>query len=139
MTPIEKTRLVKGARTALRAQSLVMLIEEQGMHPERARIKLGVSERTSKRYRAAWGTWSANLWVGRGERPVQLHHVTATIAGGRIARSHKRIVPLAPRYHQHDHGKQSVERLGHARFFLVHGIDLLAEADRLWKETCNAG
>jgi hypothetical protein len=72
-----------------------------------------------------------------GERPVQLHHVTATIAGGRIARSHKRIVPLAPRYHQHDHGKQSVERLGHARFFLVHGIDLLAEADRLWKETCN--
>jgi hypothetical protein len=68
MSPIEKTRLVKGARTALRAQSLVMLIEEQGMHPERARIKLGVSERTSRRYRGEWGTWSANLWVGRGDR-----------------------------------------------------------------------
>jgi hypothetical protein len=60
--------IVVSARAALRAQHLVMMIEEQGMHPERARIKLGISERTSSAYRARWGTWSSNLWKGRGSR-----------------------------------------------------------------------
>ena len=60
--------IVMATRAALKAQHLVMLIEEQGLHPERARIKVGVSERTAKRYRAAWGSWSRNLWVGRGKR-----------------------------------------------------------------------
>lgn len=60
--------IVMSTRAALKGQHLVMLIEEQGLHPERARIKLGVSERTSRRYRAAWGERCANLWVGRGNR-----------------------------------------------------------------------
>lgn len=71
--------------------------------------------------------------------PATLHHVSSTIEGGRIARSHQRVVPLAPRYHLIQHGpKESVEAVGHRGFYLMHGIDLLAEADRLWKETCNA-
>lgn len=69
-------------------------------------------------------------------KPATLHHVTASIHGGRIARSHKRVVPLAPEYHLIQHGpKSSVEALGHAGFFAAYGIDLLAEADRLWEES----
>lgn len=66
--------------------------------------------------------------------PATIHHVTAPITGGRVARSEQRIVPLCRAHHQHDYGKLSVERLGHAGFFRVHGIDLLAEAERLWRE-----
>lgn len=69
-------------------------------------------------------------------KPATLHHVSATIEGGRIARSHKRVVPLAPEYHLIQHGpKTSVEALGHRGFWLTYGTDLLAEADRLWRET----
>lgn len=69
-------------------------------------------------------------------KPATLHHVTASIHGGRIARSHKRVVPLAPEYHQIQFGPQtSVEALGHGGFFATYGIDLLAEADRLWAES----
>lgn len=70
-----------------------------------------------------------------GKRPVTVHHVTASIHGGRLARSHKRIVPLAPQYHMIQFGpRTSVEALGHAGFFATYGIDLLAAADRLWEE-----
>jgi hypothetical protein len=69
-------------------------------------------------------------------KPATLHHVSATIHGGRIARSHKRVVPLAPEYHLIQHGpKTSVEALGHGGFFTTYGIDLLAVADRLWAES----
>jgi hypothetical protein len=69
-------------------------------------------------------------------KAATIHHVTATIHGGRISRSHKRIVPLAPEYHLIQHGpKSSVEALGHAKFYAAYGIDLLAEADRLWAES----
>jgi hypothetical protein len=56
-----KGNIVVSARAARRAQELVLLIEERGLHPERARICLGVSERTSRRYRAAWGEKSRDL------------------------------------------------------------------------------
>lgn len=72
-----------------------------------------------------------------GKSPT-IHHVTASIHGGRIARTHTRIVPLCPAHHQHDHGPQSVERLGHGGFYQAWGIDLLEAADRLWKESCEA-
>lgn len=63
-----------------------------------------------------------------------IHHVTSD-GNQRIARSNKRIVPLCPSHHQIQHGpKGSVEALGHAGFTAVYGIDLLAEADRLWIE-----
>lgn len=68
-------------------------------------------------------------------RPATLHHVTASIHGGRISRSHKRVVPLAPEYHMIQHGpRTSVEALGHRGFYELYGIDLLAEAERLWND-----
>ena len=68
-----------------------------------------------------------------GKRPVQLHHVSAGPYGGRIARSHQRITPLCERHHQVQFGPtESVEALGHRGFALTYGIDLLAEADKLW-------
>jgi hypothetical protein len=71
----------------------------------------------------------------RAPAPSSIHHVTAPITGGRIARSHKRVVPLCYACHQHDGGPESVERLSHAGFYERHGVDLLAEADRLWLES----
>jgi len=76
--------------------------------------------------------------INCGARPVSIHHVTATIHGGRLRRSERRIVPLCPACHQHDFGKLSVERLGHGGFYRVHGVDLYAESDRLWKESFDA-
>lgn len=68
--------------------------------------------------------------------PSTVHHVTASIHGGRIARSHKRVVPLCPEHHQIQHGpRESVEALGHGGFYRRHGVDLLREADRLWEES----
>lgn len=67
-----------------------------------------------------------------GARPVQVHHVTASIHGGRLTRSNWRVTPLCPRHHQVQHGpRESVEALGHSGFWVFHGIDLLAEAERL--------
>lgn len=63
-----------------------------------------------------------------------VHHVTASIYGGRRSRSNFCVVPLCPAHHQHDHGPHSVERLGHSGFWVFHGIDLLAEANRLRRE-----
>jgi hypothetical protein len=63
-----------------------------------------------------------------------VHHVTSD-GNQRIARSHRRVVPLCPKHHMIQHGpRESVEALGHAGFTLTYGIDLLAEADRLWRE-----
>ena len=68
--------------------------------------------------------------------PATLHHVTARAdAPGRLTRSHKRVVPLCPRHHQIQHGpRESVEAVGHRGFYTMHGIDLLAEAERLWAQ-----
>lgn len=66
---------------------------------------------------------------------VTLHHVSSD-GFQRIARSHQRIVPLCERHHQIQHGpRESVEALGHAGFTATYGIDLLAEADRLWRDS----
>jgi len=74
--------------------------------------------------------------VACGAWPVQIHHVTAKIEGGRVARSHKRIVSLCPRHHQIQHGPlESVEALSHRGFWIHYGIDLLAKADDLWAES----
>ena len=68
-----------------------------------------------------------------GKWPVTLHHVTGYADRmGRAPRSHMRVVPLAARYHLIQHGpRESVEALGHQGFYRVHGIDLMAEAERL--------
>jgi hypothetical protein len=72
-----------------------------------------------------------------GKRPVTLHHVTGYADRmGRFTRSHRLVVPLAAEYHLIQHGPHtSVERLGHRGFFKKYGIDLLAEAERLWAES----
>jgi len=70
-------------------------------------------------------------------RPATVHHVTGYADRmGRIPRSHKLIVPLAPEYHLIQFGpKTSVEALGHRGFYRVHGVNLFAEAERLWSES----
>jgi hypothetical protein len=49
------------------------------------------------------------------------------------------VAPLCPKHHQavYDDASnpQSVERLNHRGFYRVHGIDLYAEAQRLWEES----
>jgi hypothetical protein len=63
-----------------------------------------------------------------------VHHVTSD-GYKRIERSHSRVVPLCPRHHMIQFGpRESVEALGHAGFKEVYGIDLLEEAERLWRE-----
>ena len=75
-----------------------------------------------------------------GRHPVTLHHVSASIHGGRIARSHSLVVPLAPEYHLIQHGPHfSVESLGHGGFYRTHGIDLLAVAEGLRAESLAMG
>lgn len=65
--------------------------------------------------------------------PATIHHVSASVHGGRITRSHQRVVPLCPRHHLIQFGPhESVEALGHRGFFAEYGIDLLALADMLW-------
>lgn len=75
-----------------------------------------------------------------GVQPVTVHHVTASVHGGRMARSHQRTVPLCPAHHLIQHGpRESVEALGHAGFCARYGIDLLAVADKLWSDRDSAG
>lgn len=66
-----------------------------------------------------------------------LHHVTGYADRmGRIARSDRCVVPLAPRFHLIQHGPcESVEALGHQGFFITYGLDLFAIGNRLWAET----
>ena len=72
--------------------------------------------------------------------PVTLHHPTASIHGGRLARSHSLVVPLAPEYHFTQWGPHySVESLGHGGFHAVWGIDLLEVAKALRTESLNLG
>ena len=65
-----------------------------------------------------------------------IHHVTASIHGGRLTRRHDRVVPLCPMHHQavfdpYANRPVSVENLGHFGFWKQHGIDLLRESERL--------
>lgn len=59
-----------------------------------------------------------------GRYGVTKHHPSAGREGGRFTRSHWMVVPLIQELHQHDHGYDSVERLGHGGFFEKHGVDL---------------
>lgn len=77
-------------------------------------------------------------------KPATVHHVTGYAdRPGRFIRSHRLVVPLAPEYHQKVRDPKasdplSVEGLSHRGFFRKYGIDLLAEAERLWLETQTA-
>jgi hypothetical protein len=69
--------------------------------------------------------------------PSTVHHVRHKITrSGTFARDDRRVVPLCPPHHLHDHGPDAVERLHEEGIFDKFGIDLWAEADRLWGESC---
>lgn len=56
-----KGNVVVATRAALKAQRLVMLIEEQGVGLREAETRLGIPRRTSSRYRSLWGRYSADM------------------------------------------------------------------------------
>ena len=70
-----------------------------------------------------------------------IHHVTGYADRiGRLPRREDRIVPLCPMHHQKvfdpsARNPVSVEGLNHRGFYDRHGIDLMAEAERLWTES----
>ncbi len=66
--------------------------------------------------------------IACGRRGVHVHHVTSD-GFKRIGRDHMRVVPLCPECHQH--GPQAIHKMNPAAFNEAHGIDLLAEAERL--------
>ncbi len=65
--------------------------------------------------------------------PVDVHHVVGYADRmGRAPKRHDRVVPLCKNHHDIQHGpKMSVHALGHRGFYQEHGIDLMAEAERL--------
>ncbi len=68
-----------------------------------------------------------------GTWPVDVHHVVGYADRmGRAPKRHDRVVPLCKDHHDIQHGpKMSVHALGHRGFYQEHGIDLMAEAERL--------
>lgn len=67
--------------------------------------------------------------------PSTIHHVSSD-RFKRIARSDRLVVPLCPQCHFVQWGpKTSIEAIGHGAFCERVGVDLLAEALRLWGDT----
>lgn len=70
-----------------------------------------------------------------GARPVEVHHVVGYAdKPGRLPKDHRRVVPLCFAHHSVQGGREAVHTLGHRGFYERHGIDLLAEAERLWND-----
>lgn len=69
-----------------------------------------------------------------GARPVDVHHVVGYADRmGRAPKRHDRVTPLCKVHHCVQHGpKEAVHALGHRGFYQTYGIDLMAEADRIW-------
>ena len=111
-----------------------------GWRPDHKRMKPKAGAKPDAAERAHMERVAQLPCLVSGKRPVTLHHVTGYAdRPGRIARSHKLIVPLAAEFHLIQQGpRESVEALGHRGFFERHGVDLYAEAQRLWRETCLA-
>ena len=63
-----------------------------------------------------------------GRHGVHVHHVTSD-GYKRLSKDHMRVVPLCPECHQH--GRFAIHNIHPAVFNTMHGIDLLAEAERL--------
>lgn len=68
-----------------------------------------------------------------GDWPVNVHHVVGYAdRAGRLTKRHDRVVPLCDRHHDVQFGpRESVHAIGHRGFYAMHGIDLMAEAERL--------
>lgn len=52
-----------------------------------------------------------------------------------ISKDHRLVVPLCPTDHQY--GRHAIHVIGHPAFEVMHGLDLMAEATRLWDESRN--
>lgn len=99
---------------------------------KRMKPKAGAAPTAEEKRFMGWVAECSCLACGR--RPVTIHHVTSD-GFKRIARSHKRIVPLCAMHHLIQHGPTiSVEALGHAGFRDRWGVDLLVEAESLWEK-----
>lgn len=92
------------------------------MRHETFPYKRAVTPTAEQRRYHAWIETQPCVVTGRYD--VTKHHVSAGRDGGRFSRSHWIVVPLVRELHQHDHGKESVERLNHGGFFEKHGVDL---------------
>jgi len=68
--------------------------------------------------------------------PVDVHHVIGYADRmGRAPKRHDRVAPLCKPHHDVQHGpKTSVHALSHKGFYEAYGIDLMAEAERLWND-----
>src|SRR5690349_19199570 len=69
--------------------------------------------------------------------PAEVHHVTGFADRmGRISPDDRFVIGLCPLHHrgvlEKMNAQVSVQALGHRGFFQEHGIDLLAEAEKLW-------
>lgn len=107
-----------------------------GWSPFHKRLKRKASDAPNAAERLHMSRVAGLPCLVSGRHPVTLHHPTASIHGGRVARSHSLVVPLAPEYHLIQHGPHtSVEALGHGGFHTHWGIDLMAEAEILKLES----
>jgi hypothetical protein len=69
-----------------------------------------------------------------GAWPVEVHHVVGYAdKAGRATKRDDRVVPLCDRHH--NGGPLAVHALSHRGFYREHGLDLMAEAVRLWEES----
>jgi hypothetical protein len=111
-----------------------------GYAPDHKRMKRKASDKPTAAEKLHMDRVAGLPCLASGKHPVTLHHVTSTVDGGRITRSHSLVVPLAPEYHLIQHGPHtSVEALGHGGFFEKWGIDLLEEARILRLESVYLG
>ena len=70
-------------------------------------------------------------------QPACIHHVNE-LGHGRVTRDDRNAVGLCAMHH--NMGNDSIHLLGsNARFFEVHGIDLIVEALRNWRTSVNEG
>lgn len=122
-TPLTRSTPIKRQRDTPRRKA-----------PERVPGKRGKKSKTAaeKRYHEFVASLPCLVC---GRHPVQVHHVTASIHGGRFSRSHWLVTPLCCEHHKIEFGPlNSVEALGHAGFFLAHGYDLEREGERIAAE-----
>jgi hypothetical protein len=69
-----------------------------------------------------------------GNGPVEVHHCVGYADRiGRAPKRHDRVVPLCVFCHRLG-GRQAVHGGSHRSFYAEWGVDLMAEAERLWTE-----
>lgn len=76
-----------------------------------------------------------------GSHDIAPHHVTANADKiGRLSRDHELLAPLCRHHHQNVfNSKDSVEALGHRKFFKKYGVDLMRVAEGLRKQSIEEG